>query len=473
MSRTLSRVGIAATCLLSILTFCLTFCLISGKLSAEETKDRLVLLPIQGENLSMDDLDLFQDAIKEGFSNKYEIFSGEQVQAKLQKFAVNSCTSDECLEKIAIAFNGHLVGRGFVNKEDKDYFLRIQIKDVFTDKDVFTKTDGCSSCSKTEIMKKFKAMTGGGTSVSAMVPSSVEYASPVASEKNTGEGSVTRITPKVSGDSGSTIAALFLDSNPSGATVYLGDTVAGETPYQNMGLKVGQTIHVMLKKDDYHPKSLELKLSGGTNEVDTIQLTSMYGSVDITSEPKGADVYLAGKKVGETPYKNPKVLSGTYSLALKKDYYHSVEGQSLRVEDEKETRKHMVLSANFGSLEVTSEPQGAGVYLAGKKVGETPYKNPKARSGAYLLSVQKDLYFSVENERMVVEDGKATRKHVVLNADFGVLSVASSPADATLVVKTQDGKKAFEGKTPGLVKLKPGSYTEHWKKAVTPPCHTP
>ncbi|MFA6010715.1 MAG: hypothetical protein WC799_12090 [Desulfobacteraceae bacterium] len=171
MNRTLARVGIAAICLLIVLTFCLTL----GKLSAEEKqKERLVLLPVQGENLPQTELDLFQDAIKEGFSNTYEIFSGEQVQAKLQKFTVNSCTSDECLEKIAIAFNGHLVGRVFVDRDGKDTFLRIQIKDVYTDKDVYTKTSGCTGCSKTEIMQKLIALTGGGSASSSAIEIGVE-----------------------------------------------------------------------------------------------------------------------------------------------------------------------------------------------------------------------------------------------------------------------------------------------------------
>jgi len=167
MSRTLARVGIVATCLLIVLTSLMTL----EKLSvAEKQKERLVLLPVQGENLPQNELDLYQDAIKEGFSGQYEIFSGEQVQAKLQKFAVNSCTSDECLEKIAIAFNGHLVGRGFVDRDGKDSFLRIQIKDVFTDKDVYTKTSGCTDCTKTEIMQKLIALTGSSSASSSFVP---------------------------------------------------------------------------------------------------------------------------------------------------------------------------------------------------------------------------------------------------------------------------------------------------------------
>ncbi len=179
-----------------------------GNLFAGETKERMVLLPIEGEHLSDGDKALFQNAIKEGFSDRYEIFSGEQVEAKLQKFAVTSCTSDECLENIAIAFNGNLVGRGSVTQEGADTFLSLEIKDVITDKDVFTKTDGCVGCSKTEVMKKLKAMAGGRSAASS-VGGSVEFASPTAPDRGPAEGAVTRITPKVSGDSGSTVAALF------------------------------------------------------------------------------------------------------------------------------------------------------------------------------------------------------------------------------------------------------------------------
>jgi hypothetical protein len=157
MKRTFVWAGFAVFCLL----FMLSWGRMPGNLFAGETKERMVLLPIEGEHLSDADKALLQSAIKEGFSDRYEIFSGEQVEAKLKKFAVTSCTSDECLENIAIAFNGNLVGRGSVTQEGADTYLSIEIKDVITDKDVFTKTDGCTACAKTEIMKKLKAMAGG------------------------------------------------------------------------------------------------------------------------------------------------------------------------------------------------------------------------------------------------------------------------------------------------------------------------
>jgi len=201
MKRTFVWAGFAVFCLLFMLSWGKT----SGPLFAEGTRERLVLLPIEGETLSDGDKALFQNAIKEGLSGRYEIFSGEQVEAKLQKFAVTSCTSDECLENIAIAFNGNLVGRGSVTREGADTYISIEIKDVITDKDVLTKTDGCVGCSKTEVMKKLKAMAGGRSASSS--GGAVEFASPTAPDRGPAEGAVTRITPKVSGDSGSKVAA--------------------------------------------------------------------------------------------------------------------------------------------------------------------------------------------------------------------------------------------------------------------------
>lgn len=439
---------------------CLLMILALGKLSAEETKERLVLLPVGGENLSDADRSLFQTAIKEGLSKKYEIFSGEQVQAKLEKYSITSCTSDECLERIAIAFNGSLVGRGSVEKDGSGYFITIEIKDVITDKDVFNKTDGCNACTKTEIMQKLKALTSGGT-VSASAPGAVEFASSAAPDKGPAEGAVTRITPKVSGDSGSTVAALFLDSEPSGAAVYLGDIVAGETPYQNLGLKAGQTLRVVLKKDDYHTQTIELKLSGGTNEIDTVKLKPRFGSLSVTSEPAGADVFLAGKKVGATPYKNAKVLSGTYLLSVRKDLYTSVENQTIQIMDEKATVKNVALQADFGTLDVASTPAGARAEVSrksGKTVHEdkTPF-SVRLSPGTYEVRLEKDGYDSVSYTVTVNRNGKQSidAANAVLRRLEGTVIVSSEPYEKGAEVRV-DGE--LKGHVPATLTVPAGEH---------------
>ncbi len=56
--------------------------------------------------------------------------------------------------------------------------------------------------------------------------------------------------------------------------------------------------------------------------------------IPITRDPSRADVYLAGKKMGETPYSNNKVISCKYSLTLRKELFMPVEKQRIETQDE-------------------------------------------------------------------------------------------------------------------------------------------
>ncbi len=116
------------------------------------------------------------------------------------------------------------------------------------------------------------------------------------------------------------------------------------------------------------------------------------------------------------------------------------------------------LSPAFGSLAITSEPSGAEVYLAGEKVGLTPYSNEKLASAQYLLSLRAPLYQSLENQGITVSDGKKTREHYTLQANFGTLAIAAGTAGATVTVSTKQNNVVINKTVPVQLKLEPGQY---------------
>jgi hypothetical protein len=128
----------------------------------------------------------------------------------------------------------------------------------------------------------------------------IEWVTPALSGA-TESGRVQRVTPEVTGDRTSTAAVLALDSDPTGAEVYLGDFFSGTTPYQNLGLKSDQDIRITLKKPEYRDRMIELRLSGGRNNLGVVQLIPAFGNLEITSDPAGAEVLITGKKSGSPP----------------------------------------------------------------------------------------------------------------------------------------------------------------------------
>ncbi len=419
----------------------------------------LVLLPVQGEGLRESDKRIFQGAVQEGLSNRYEVFSGAKVQQKLKEISRDTiCTAKACLENIAIAFNGELVARAFVERDADGYLLTLWVKNVFTDKVVDSISMGCPKCSKSDVIRKLKNMAKGRN---GGLSGSVEYITPTVL-KGPQKGGITPVIPKVSGDTTSDVAFLILDSDPTDAEVFLGDTYAGQTPFQNPSLKAGQKIQITLKKTNYHDKTIELTLSGGINELSTVKLKSTFGSLSVTSDPSGADVYLAGKKVGKTPYTSDKVKSRAYLLTIRKDLHLPIENQRVVIVDEKKTEKHFKLQPNFGVLAVDTDPQGADVSILKSNnevaMSGTSPAELKIAPGKYRAVIKKKGYatraFKVDIARNTKQ--RISKADCVLRKLEGNLIVSSDPYQKGASVYI-DG--ALKGNVPLSVKILVGEYT--------------
>lgn len=77
----------------------------------------------------------------------------------------------------------------------------------------------------------------------------------------------------------------------------------------------------------------------------------------------------------------------------------------------------------FGFLSVTSKPEnGATVFIDGNKVGETPYKSDKLKSGTYKIKIEKQHYDKAE--RIVkVADGSDVKIKMYLPPKYKFLTL--------------------------------------------------
>ncbi|MBF0349485.1 MAG: DUF1566 domain-containing protein [SAR324 cluster bacterium] len=285
-----------------------------------------------------------------------------------------------------------------------------------------------------------------------------------------GVSGVELITPQVSGNTASSMAILVITSIPSAAEVFLGNAKAGKTPYQKTGLQAGQTLRVTLKKPDYHDKTLELPLSGGTNKFTNLKLIPRFGSLQITSDPPGAEVYLADEKVGETPYSNDHVLSGTYLMSLRKPLYLPLENQSVEIRDGGTLPLKLKLEPNFGETLVESLPAGAAIKVyphpaspvnrGGEEsplLTETSPATLKLEPGEYRLLLEKTGYASLEFKLNVARGQQQTIRGTTatLRKLEGTVTITATPfEDGTRILV--DGQDM--GEAPAVLKLSAGSH---------------
>lgn len=113
---------------------------------------------------------------------------------------------------------------------------------------------------------------------------------------------------------------------------------------------------------------LRVRDDDGLDASKTRSLTVVRGGkLTITSIPSGAKVYLDGNHLGATPLMTPKLVEGSYRVALKLDGYKDW-GTAVMVPEQEEVAAALV---PWGRLTVRSDPPGATVRVDGRPMGET------------------------------------------------------------------------------------------------------
>lgn len=122
-----------------------------------------------------------------------------------------------------------------------------------------------------------------------------------------------------------------------------------------------------------------------------------YRDVTVTSNVDGADVFVDGERRGRTPWTGSFAVDhdnryGNTLIEVREDGY---ETASKRVElDSPEVR--LAMEKQTKPVAVTSEPDGATVYVDGQEVGTTPWIGEFWVRGSHTIRVEKSGYFGQE-----------------------------------------------------------------------------
>ena len=179
----------------------------------------------------------------------------------------------------------------------------------------------------------------------------------------------------------------------------------------------------------------------GSSEARTIQLkspTPIYTSLEISSTPSRAMVYIDGVEVGTTPLFKNDVLVGIRRIVFKKEGYTLVD-KVVELQEGVENKVQAELS-NANEVTITSNPAGADVYVDGKLEGVTPLKMTLT-NGKHDLRFEKNNY-NTEN-KVVFVDNQTTTISQNLSVVSQEVKITSSPSNADVVI---DGM--FKGVTP-------------------------
>ena len=118
-------------------------------------------------------------------------------------------------------------------------------------------------------------------------------------------------------------ATLSIETNPSGATVYIDGNKVGVTPLRNFSAAYGKHT-IKLSKTDYFDNVFPCDFN--KDKVDIRQnLIIRKSKLNIVTTPSGADVYLDGVKAGKTPMSGYEVPYGEHKIRVSKSGYDDIE----------------------------------------------------------------------------------------------------------------------------------------------------
>jgi len=198
---------------------------------------------------------------------------------------------------------------------------------------------------------------------------------------------------------------LKINSTPeNGATVFIDEIEAsGKTPLIAEKLKSGKH-KVLVKKEMYQPKNIEVDILEGQTTEENISLTPNFANIKITSEPE-AEVFMDGNKVG---YGNfvCRGLAGIHSFVAKKESHYS-DKKDREILPGSDISINFMLQPQSGNLDIVSTPIEATVFLNGVNKGTTPLTIKNLLIGNYLVTLKKDGYSTVDKP-IEISEGKTT-----------------------------------------------------------------
>jgi len=176
---------------------------------------------------------------------------------------------------------------------------------------------------------------------------------------------------------GAAADSLELTTDPPGALVELSGKTVGTTPAKLPGLVIGKLYDLRITLRGYQEVRQKIKPSDDTKVIQ-IKLQPIERQVEIFSAPKGADVYVDGKKIGRTPWILRKVdLSKALAIEIRRPGFETWTHNLSDTEAFVLRNKKEVLTLN-----ATLEPATGKPHKAGKADGEGDAAEPKAAGGA-------------------------------------------------------------------------------------------
>jgi len=196
-------------------------------------------------------------------------------------------------------------------------------------------------------------------------------------------------------------APITLSSEPVGAQVLVDGAAAGATPV-TLELGAGER-QLELRLRGYNAwRDTVSVLADRPQTLPTVTLTQADGRIELVTDPEGAAVSVNGAFRGQTPLTLRLSPGRAHQITMTKPGYETLT-RELSVEADSGRRLNIPLTAQFGVVEIRSDPPGAGVWIDGQRRGVTPTEL-RLTAVSHRLEVRRD-GFAVQSREITPKPG--------------------------------------------------------------------
>ena len=216
-------------------------------------------------------------------------------------------------------------------------------------------------------------------------------------------------------------------SNNSNSAIYIDGEYKGIGNWQ--GKLATGSYRVEVRKEGYKTAQQPVELYENDNQKITLEPAQSYGTLEITTDPTGAEISVNGQSKGTTPNLLTNLATGNYDVEIHKEGFSTIQ-KKVTVKENETTSVNEKLSSGI-TFSIQSLPVGADIFIDGVATGKTP----KDISLSYSKHVVKvtDGKVSKESEVDVTKDSN-TLLYFQLHECNQTKSISSVPAGANVTI---------------------------------------
>lgn len=263
--------------------------------------------------------------------------------------------------------------------------------------------------------------------------------------------------------------SILLQTNPSGVTVLWNDKqLPAVTPLRLERVEVGKTFQIILKKEGYLTKTIDLDVVSDTPNVLNYVLEKappQSYNLKIQTTPKEATLFIDGKEHSKTDSLVHGLEVGqTYKIEVKLEGYKSITKEFFANEAEEQELNLELEKLPYVVLSIQSNPEEAQILINGK---DTNQKTPATIKD---ILIPQDVTVTLKKEGYLDFEKKLSLKEIIdQNLSF-TLKKVPPVLISVLISSNIRGAEVFvnddlKGKTPLKVDLEPQEYKVVVRKA--------